>query len=187
MFLLDGKRLTPGNAFEHNGIQYPANWLNFASLAEKEAIGIEEVAEQSRPNDEYYWVTDNNDGTFSSTAKLLNDREEVDENNNPMWVKVLDNSDPENPQMVDSSVRLVTKGLKSNKVAQIKATANSLLSNTDWMVIRKAERDVAIPSVTVTYRAAVITEATRLETAINAATTVEALITVVQSQNWPKE
>jgi hypothetical protein len=55
------------------------------------------------------------------------------------------------------------------------------------MVIRKAERDVAIPSATVTYRAAVITEATRLETAINAATTVEALITVVQSQNWPKE
>jgi len=160
MFLLDGKRLTPGSAFEHNGIQYPANWLNFASLAEKEAIGIEEVSEQSRPNDEYYWVTDNNDGTFSSTAKPL---EDVTEND------------------------ITTKGLKSNKVAQIKTTANSLLSNTDWMVIRKAERNVAIPTATVTYRAAVITEATRLETAINAATTVEGLITVVQSANWPQE
>jgi hypothetical protein len=184
MFLLDGKRLTPGLAFEHNGIQYPANWLNFASLAEKEAIGITEVSEQSRPNDEYYWVTDNNDGTFSSTAKLLNDREEVDRDNNPLYVQVWDS---ETETMVNTSERLVAKGLKSNKVAQIKATANSLLSNTDWMVIRKAERDVAIPSATVTYRAAVITEATRLETAINAATTVEALITVVQSQNWPKE
>ena len=184
MFLLDGKRLTPGLAFEHNGIQYPANWLNFASLAEKEAIGIEEVSEQSRPNDEYYWVTDNNDGTFSSIAKLLNDREEVDEDNNPLYVQVWDS---ETETMVNTSERLVAKGLKSNKVAQIKATANSLLSNTDWMVIRKAERDVAIPSATVTYRAAVITEATRLETAINAATTVEALITVVQSQNWPQQ
>jgi hypothetical protein len=184
MFLLDGKRLTPGNAFEHNGIQYPANWLNFASLAEKEAIGIEEVSEQSRPNDEYYWVTDNNDGTFSATAKLLNDREEVDEDNNPLYVQVWDS---ETETMIDTSERLVTKGLKSIKIAQIKTTANSLLSNTDWMVIRKAERDVAIPSATVTYRAAVITEATRLETAINAATTVEALITVVQSQNWPQE
>jgi hypothetical protein len=184
MFLLDGKRLTPGLAFEHNGIQYPANWLNFASLAEKEAIGIEEVSEQSRPNDEYYWVTDNNDGTFSSIAKLLNDREEVDEDNNPLYVQVWDS---ETETMVNTSERLVAKGLKSTKVAQIKATANSLLSNTDWMVIRKAERDVAIPSATVTYRAAVITEATRLETAINAATTVEALITVVQSQNWPQQ
>lgn len=184
MFLLDGKRLTPGSAFEHNGIQYPANWLNLASLAEKEAIGIEEVTQQTRPNDEYYFVTDNNDGSFTSTAKILNDREEVDEDGNPQWVKVWDS---ETETMVDSDVRLVTKGLKSTKVAQIKTTANSLLSNTDWMVIRKAERDVAIPSATVTYRAAVITEATRLETAINAATTVEALITVVQSQNWPKE
>jgi hypothetical protein len=184
MFLLDGKRLTPGSAFEHNGIQYPANWLNLASLAEKEAIGIEEVSEQSRPNDEYYWVTDNNDGTFSSTAKSLNDREEVDEDNNPVYVQVWDS---ETETMVDSSERLVTKGLKSTKVAQIKSTANSLLSSTDWMVIRKAERDVAIPSATVTYRAAVITEATRLETAINAATTVEGLITVVQSANWPQQ
>jgi len=89
--------------------------------------------------------------------------------------------------MVDTSERLVTKGLKTTKIAQIKTTANSLLSNTDWMVIRKAERDVAIPSATVTYRASVITEASRLETAINAATTVEALITVVQSQNWPSK
>jgi len=160
MFLLDGKRLTPGSAFEHNGIQYPANWLNFASLAEKEAIGIEEVSEQSRPNDEYYWVTDNNDGTFSSTAKALNDVTEND---------------------------VTTKGLKTVKVAQIKSTANALLKNTDWMIIRKAERDVAIPSATVTYRAAVITEATRLETAINAATTVEGLITAVQSANWPQQ
>jgi hypothetical protein len=160
MFLLDGKRLTPGSAFEHNGIQYPANWLNLASLEEKEAIGIEEITQQTRPNDEYYWVTDNNDGTFSSTAKPLNDVTEND---------------------------VTSKGLKSNKIAQIKSTANALLKNTDWMVIRKAERDVAIPSATVTYRAAVITEATRLETAINAATTVEGLITVVQSANWPQE
>jgi hypothetical protein len=184
MFLLDGKRLTPGSAFEHNGIQYPANWLNLASLAEKESIGIEEVSEQSRPNDEYYWVTDNNDGTFSSTAKLLNDQEEVDEDNNPVYVQVWDS---ETETMVDTSERLVAKGLKSTKVAQIKTTANSLLSNTDWMVIRKAERNVAIPSATVTYRAAVITEATRLETAINATTTVEGLITVIQSANWPQE
>lgn len=184
MFLLDGKRLTPGTAFTHGNIQYPANWLIFASSEEKEAIGITEVVESGRPNDEFYWVTDNNDGTYSSTPKLLNDRAEVDVNGDPIYVKAYDSV---TNSMVDTEEQMVTKGLKTQWIQRVKETANSLLSNTDWMVIRKAERNIAIPSVTVTYRAAVITEATRLETAINAATTVEALITVVQSQNWPSK
>jgi hypothetical protein len=41
-----------------------------------------------------------------------------------------------------------------------------MLAQTDWMVIRKAERDVAIPADVVTQRAAIITECERLETAI---------------------
>ena len=49
------------------------------------------------------------------------------------------------PAMVDSDERLVAKGLKSNWIAQVKVTAGSMLAGTDWMVIRKAERDVAIP------------------------------------------
>ena len=184
MFLLDGKRLTPGTAFTHGDIQYPANWLNLASLEEKEAIGITEVAEDTRPDDRFYWVTDNNDGTFTSTPKLLDDREESDRDGNPLYVQVWD---PVTEQMVDSSERLVTKGLKSNWITTIKTTANSLLVKTDWMVIRKFERDIDIPTDTATYRAAVITEANRLETAITATTTVEELVTVISSQNWPKE
>ena len=70
---------------------------------------------------------------------------------------------------------------------QVKVTANRMLSNTDWMVIRKTERDVAIPSATVTYRAAVITECARLESAIAGAGDVDALATVMNAQNWPTE
>ena len=55
------------------------------------------------------------------------------------------------------------------------------------MVIRKAERDVAIPSAIATYRAAVLTECTRLETAIGNAADVDALAAVMAAQNWPKE
>jgi len=75
--------------------------------------------------------------------------------------------------------------LKNNWTAQVKDTANKLLSQTDWMVIRKAERDVAIPDATATYRASVITECTRLVDAIASASDVLALITVVTTQNWP--
>ena len=184
MFLLNNKVLQPGVPFTQNGIQYPANWLNLTTLGEKEAIGITEVAQDTRPDDRFYWVQDNNDGTFTSSPKLLNDREEVDENGDPLYVKVYDVA---TESMIDSTERLVTKGLKSQWVAQIKDTTNKLLLATDWMVIRKAERDIAIPAETVTYRAAVLAESNRLESDINSASTMEEFITVVTSQNWPAQ
>ena len=76
---------------------------------------------------------------------------------------------------------------KTYKIAEVKQMANSLLTKTDWMVIRKYERDVAIPSATATYRAAVVTECARLETAISNASDVDALATVMGAQNWPAE
>jgi hypothetical protein len=66
--------------------------------------------------------------------------------------------------------------LKSQFISQVKTTAGSILAQTDWMVIRKAERNVDIPSSVATYRASVVAKADELETAIFAVTTVEQLI-----------
>ena len=82
---------------------------------------------------------------------------------------------------------ILHQGLKTVMTDQVKYNAGQILSRTDWMVIRKAERDVAIPSATATYRAAVITECARLESAIAGAGDVDALATVMGSQNWPQE
>jgi hypothetical protein len=71
MFILNNNPLPVGVPFEHNGIQYPANWLQLSSQADRTAIGITEVADQSRPDDQYYWVTENADGTYTSTPKDL--------------------------------------------------------------------------------------------------------------------
>lgn len=177
MFLLNDKPLAIDVAFTHNGIQYPANWLRLTTLEEKEAIGITEVADPAPYDSRFYWGVDN--------PKLLNDREESDEQGNPLYEKVLGEVNGE-PVMVDSNKRLVTKGLKSQWTAQVKDTAGKLLAATDWMVIRKAERDVAIPAETVAYRAAVVAECSRLETAIAGCADVPALIAVVGSQDWPK-
>lgn len=76
-------------------------------------------------------------------------------------------------------------GLKANWTAQAKDTANKLLSQTDWMVIRKVERGVDIPAATAAYRASVIAECTRLVAAIAACTDVPSLATIVTAQNWP--
>jgi hypothetical protein len=77
-------------------------------------------------------------------------------------------------------------GLKTNWTAQVKDTTNKLLLQTDWMVIRKVERSIDIPAAYVTYRAAVITECTRLIAGIDAATDVPGLITAVTTQTWPE-
>jgi hypothetical protein len=175
MFLLNGNPLPIDTQFEVNGTTYPQNWLRLTSIEEKNAIGITEVADPEPYDDRFFWGVDN--------PKLLNDREESDEQGNPLYVKVLGTVDGQ-PAMVDSSERLVTKGLKSQWIAQVKDTANKLLAQSDWMVIRKVERNVDIPEDTVTYRASVITECTRLVTAITGCTDVPSLITVVTTQNW---
>ena len=154
-FLLDGKTIQQGVAFtDADGNQYPANWLNLSSAEEKEAIGLEEVADPEIFDNRFYWD--------ASLPKALDDKEEEDEEGN----------------------KSVTKGLKSNFVAQIKDTTNKLLASTDWYVIRKAERNIDIPTDIADKRNAIITESNRLETEINKVKNVEALIEVLNTQNF---
>ena len=139
---------------------------------------IVEVADPEQYDQRFYWGVGN--------PKLLNDREEVDQDGNPMYVKVLGEVNGQ-PAMVDSTERLVTNGLKSQWIAHIKQTAGSMLAQTDWMVVRKAERNVDIPATVVAKRAAIVAECDRLEAAIAACVTVEELITVVGAQDWPND
>jgi hypothetical protein len=128
--------------------------------------------DEIRPDDQYYWVTANPDGSYTGTPKSLEDREESDENGNPMYVQVY-NKDTK--QMEDTAERLIAKGLKSQWIAKVKHNTNMTLAPTDWYVIRKAERNVEIPADVATYRAAVIAWATATEASITAVTTVEEL------------
>jgi hypothetical protein len=111
-------------AFQYNGspisIDRPftapdgTKYANLRNPAIREALGVTEVADPPYFDQRFYWGVDN--------PKLLDDREESDENGDPMWVKVLGEVDGE-PAMVDSDERLVTKGLKSQWIAQVKETA----------------------------------------------------------------
>jgi len=123
MFLLNNQPLPLDTPFTIDGTSYPANWLRLTSIAEKNAVGITEVADtQVTYDDRFYWGVDN--------PKLLNDREESDEDGNPMYVQVYDSA---TQAMVDSSERLVTKGLKSQWIAQSKTPpTNCCLSLTGW-------------------------------------------------------
>ncbi len=174
MFQLNGNPISIDSEQVIGGIRYP----HLRDAALREQLGVTEVADPEWYDQRFYWGVGN--------PKLLNDREEVDQDGNPMYVKVLGEVNGQ-PAMVDSDKRLVTKGLKSQWIAEVKDTAGKMLANTDWTVIRKAERNVDIPATVVTKRAAITAECDRLEAAITACATVEELITVVGAQDWPND
>jgi hypothetical protein len=185
--------IQPDVAFVIGEKQYSARFIRNATEAERKSVGVYSVIYGTQQDQRFYWVTGPSyrvnetnqtvEATYSATPKEIEDREEVDAQGNPMYVQVLGTVDGQ-PAMVDSSERLVAKGLKSQWIAQVKDTAGKMLANTDWMVIRKAERNVAIPTSVATKRTAIVTECARLEAAITAAGNVEALIAVIGNQNW---
>ena len=178
MFLLNGNRLPEGTSFyDANGVQYGSGWLNTSTEEQKLAIGITWVADPAPVDTRFFWDTD--------LPKALEDKLEVKEDGSPLYKQVYDKTaDNGKGAMVDTTEQVVTKGLKSNFIAQVKDTAGKLLNATDWYVIRKAERNIEIPSEVALKRTQIITESNRLETDIQASTTVEALIEVLNAQNW---
>ena len=171
MFQLNGNPISIDSEQVIGGIRYP----HLRDPALREQLGVTEVADAPDYDQRFWWGVGN--------PKLLNDREESDEQGNPMYVQVLGVVDGE-PAMVDSAERLVTKGLKSQWTAQVKDTAGKMLAQTDWMIVRKAERNIDVPASVATKRSSIVAECDRLEAAIAACTDVEALIAVVGNQNW---
>ena len=64
-------------------------------------------------------------------------------------------------------------GLKSKLIKSVKDQQGSLLSDTDWYIIRKADKGTAIPSNIQTWRDAIRTKATEMETAISDCSSVD--------------
>ena len=189
------KVIRPHTPFEFEGKEYNAKWTVRWSKEEKEAFGLQDVIYGFKEDERFYWVTPNKielvDGvatqTYTSTARIVEDREESDEEGNPLYVKVLDpTANDGEGAMVDSNQRLVTPGLKTNFTHQAKQTCNYLLQESDWMIVRKHERNIDVPEEVATYRAAVIAECDRIETALAATTTLDEVIEVVNDFSWPK-
>ena len=147
MLKLDNKPLSYDRAFTHAGIQYPANWLRLASLEEKTALGISEVADDPTYDQRFYWGVDN--------PKQLNDQPAVDEDGKELGY--------------------TQTGLKTLWSATQGEIAASLLAPSDWRIIKAKETGTNIPSTWKTYRAAVRTACNTRQTEIGNAADVPAL------------
>ena len=169
MFQLNGNPISIDSEQIVNGIRYP----HLRDPALREQLGIVEVADPEQYDQRFYWSP--------TLPKLLDDRLEVKEDGTPLYVQVYN---PATEAMEDTTEQVVTKGLKSQWTSQVKQTAGSMLAQTDWMVVRKAERNIDVPAPVAAKRAAIVAECDRLEAAIAGCADVEALIAVIGNQNW---
>jgi hypothetical protein len=160
-FKLGTKTIQLDTPFTHNDIQYPANWIRLATEEDKSAIGLVWEADPVRADDRFYWNGNiNNPKALEDVIELNVDGQNILDNNGDI---------------------VVTKGLKSQFIAQAKQTAGSILAQTDWMITRKVERNVDVPTSTAQYRNSIVVRADELEAAIAAVATVEALIALDMS------
>lgn len=82
---------------------------------------------------------------------------------------------PDNPKDLDQC--------KANLIAQIKQTAGSLLTPTDWKIIRASETSTTVDSETLAVRAAIRTASNANEAAVVACVTVDELAAL--QLTWP--
>ena len=160
--------------------QYPAAIFSIWTEAERNAIGIYtiEIDQTNLKNEKWYTNTDITyaydssankvKGTYgTATAKAHADTlyTNTDKSNGDL---------PSNRNVGD----VKEEGLKTILIRQVKSDAQTILNETDWYVVRKADTDEAIPSAIATHRAAVRTKQASMETAITNASDTAALETL---------
>lgn len=143
-----------GTAFEWDGIQYPQNWCNLSSPEEKAAIGMVDVVYGQYPNDQYYWVSQDEPVYLEGVVTI---------------------------NYTATPKDLFT--LQNNAVNAVNAQAYSILSPSDWMVVKAVETGGTVAPAWNTWRQEIRTQANAQVDAISACTTVDELA-ALPSVEW---
>ena len=158
--------------------QYSRNIFSLWSKSEREAKGIYEVVfDNTNKKDGAYYNNTNQSFAFadgvvtasygSATAKAHADttwtQEEIDALDDAGDLEAGD---------------IKTRGLKYNLIKTLKSQAASILAQTDWYIVRKADAGTSVPSAITTHRAAVRTKCAAMETAITNASNTAAIETL---------
>ena len=151
----NGKIIKEGKAWvSDSGVKHPAIWMRWSDSEKKDnGLTWEDPPASEAPFDNRFYWSRKTDGSL--TEKSLTDINVVDKDGKEVI-------DPK------TGKQMIQLGLKSIWITQTKQTANSLLSESDWMVTRKAEKGTAIPDATTKYRDSVRTACNTIETKINA-------------------
>ena len=188
--------IKPGKGWrDKDGVLHPKNW-NIWSDDHKKAMNIEEITLEARPDSRFYnWIDNGLGGVSNITAKPLDEYnrqvQSRDSDGEDIWLdkdskeilgKDIKKGEEKNytakmEDYKDSDGNVVKiKGIRLGYIQQVKDQQGSLLSQTDWAVIRKADAGTDVPAKIATWRAAIRTKATEMEKAITDAKDMDAFI-----------
>ena len=158
-----------------NNVRYSSQIFTIWTDVQRKELGIVPIViSGSHLNTKYYTEHNHSDAisedgnsvirTIGVKAKdrALEDINEVDEDGNALLDR--------------DGVQVITRGLKYKAIQDVKKQQSGFLTQTDWYIIRKADNGTAIPSVIQTWRDAIRSDATRIENAITAVTTMDQFI-----------
>jgi len=157
--------------------RYSRNIFSFRwTNAEREAIGIYEIVwDNSKKKDEEYYINTNQTFTYDADAGTVT-ATYGDATAKPHADVLFTAQDEVDGLGTEGEVN--ARGLKYQKIRQIKKQAASELARTDWYIVRKADADTAVPSAITNHRAAVRTKCAQMETAITNASNTAAIETL---------
>ena len=148
----NGRIIKEGKAWvADDNTKHPGGWLKWTA-ERKKAMGLvwEDPPASGEPFDNRFYWGRQKDGSL--IEKNLIDEDAVDDDGNKL--KDIDGN------------QVVIYGLKTIWIDITKETANKMLSKTEWMVTRKAEKGTAIASATSTFRDKVRTACDSIEKSI---------------------
>ena len=148
IYKVDGRQIHAGRSWvAANGIQHPKTWHTWTA-EEKKAAGISTVVLQSFPDQRLYDSHHADDGSVVSTPKPLDD-------------------------VIKDGVK--TLGVRSHLITECKSQQAANLRETDWAIVRKADKGTAVPSAIQNWRDSIRSKATEMETAIANASDTSAI------------
>ena len=144
--------------------QYSADVFTKWSNSEREAIGIYAVTiDNTNKKNEKWYTNTNQTFTYDASAKT---------------VTATYGTATAKAHADVTTDGVVTPGLKTELIRDLKKDVSRILSKTDWYVTRNSEKSTAIPSNITTHRDAVRTKQAEMETAITNAADTAALETL---------
>jgi uncharacterized protein YeeX (DUF496 family) len=158
-----------------NNVRYSSQIFTIWTDAQRKELGIVPIVISGSHLDTNYYIEHNHTDAVAADGNSvirtigvkaadhkLEDVDAVDEDGNAF--------------LDDYGVQMVTRGLKYNAIQKVKQQQSGYLSRTDWYIIRKADVGTAIPTAIQTFRNAIRADATRIEKAITAVTTMDEFI-----------
>ena len=176
------KYLSGNRGITIGDIQYPRDIFSKWTEAQRNAIGIFEVIQNNaKKKEEAYYINTNQTFTYDADAGT------VTATYGDATAKAHADANATDADGNDLDPVIVIEGLKTKKIRNVKIQASSILTQTDWYIVRKADAGTAVPSAITTFRAAVRTKCAAMETLITNASNTPAIETLYTYVNTADE